>query len=110
VIAVLFEAWPAPGGGAEYLDLAAQLRPLLDGVDGFVSVERFQSLADPGKLLSLSYWRDEESIRRWREDGQHRAAQQRGKDGVFLRYRLRIATVVREIDSAATPAADTTSG
>ena len=105
MIAVLFEAWPAPGGGAEYLDLAAHLRPLLDGVAGFVSVERFQSLADPGKLLSLSYWRDEDAIRRWREDGQHRAAQQRGKDGVFLRYRLRIATVVRELH-ADIPAAD----
>jgi heme-degrading monooxygenase HmoA len=108
VIAVLFEAWPSATGGATYLDLAAELRPLLDGIDGFVSIERFASLAEPGKLLSLSYWRDEAAVRQWREHERHRAAQQRGKDGVFLRYRLRIATVVREIDSA-TPAAGTTS-
>jgi heme-degrading monooxygenase HmoA len=108
VIAVLFEAWSSPAGGAEYLDLAAQLRPLLDGFDGFVSIERFASLAEPGKLLSLSYWRDEDAVRRWREHERHRAAQQRGKDGVLVRYRLRVATVVREIDSAR-PASGTTS-
>lgn len=108
MIAVLFEAWPSATGGATYLDLAAELRPLLDGIDGFVSIERFASLAEPGKLLSLSYWRDEAAVRQWRDNERHRAAQQRGKDGVFLRYRLRIATVVREIDSA-TPAAGTTS-
>jgi heme-degrading monooxygenase HmoA len=96
VIAVLFEAWPSEDGRKEYLDIAAALRPRLDAIDGFVSVERFQSLADPGKLLSLSFFRDEAAVASWRRFEAHRAAQARGRAGLFLDYRLRVATVVRD--------------
>jgi heme-degrading monooxygenase HmoA len=106
VIAVLFEAWLDGDHGAEYLDLAAQLRPLLDGIDGFLSVERFQSLSRPGKLLSMSFWRDEDAVRRWRELEAHRRAQARGAVSIFTDYRLRIATVIRDygpVDRAQAP-------
>ena len=96
VIAVIFEVWPAEGRQQEYLDIAAELRPLLDGIDGFISIERFQSLATPGKYVSISFWRDEEAIRAWRSLEQHRSAQARGRSGVFADYRLRVASVVRD--------------
>ena len=96
MIAVLFEAWPAEGEGQRYLDLAAALRPELDAIDGFVSIERFQSLSEPGKLLSLSYWRDEAAIEEWRNRPAHRATQAAGRSGVFSDYCLRIAAIVRE--------------
>ena len=96
MIAVIFEVQPSAGGFAEYLDRAAQLAPLLAEVDGFISVERFESLGTKGKLLSLSFWRDEESVRVWREQEQHRAAQSAGRAGVFDRYRLRVASVIRD--------------
>jgi heme-degrading monooxygenase HmoA len=96
VIAVIFEVWPAPGHTQTYLDLAASLRPELEAIDGFVSVERFRSLAEPGKLLSLSFWRDEAAVRTWRNGAAHRATQAKGRAGVFADYRLRIAGVVRD--------------
>jgi heme-degrading monooxygenase HmoA len=96
MIAVIFEVWPADGHRETYIDLAARLRPLLDDIDGFVSIERFQSLTDGGKLLSLSFWRDEEAIAQWRNLETHRAAQAKGRAGVFRDYRLRIAAVVRD--------------
>ena len=96
MIAVIFEVWPAEGGGGEYLDIAASLRPALERIDGFVSVERFQSLTEPGKLVSLSFWRDEEAVRRWRTLAEHRVAQARGRGGVFRDYRLRVASVIRD--------------
>lgn len=96
MIAVIFEVWPAPGRRADYLDIAAGLRPLLDGIDGFVSIERFESLSAPGKLLSLSFWRDEEAVSKWRNMEAHRAAQAQGRASVFDDYRLRIAGVVRD--------------
>lgn len=96
MIAVIFEVVPSQDGFAEYLERAAQLGPLLAGVDGFISVERFESLSAPGKLLSLSFWRDEEAVRRWRELEPHRAAQTAGRDGVFNDYRLRVASVMRD--------------
>jgi len=96
MIAVIFEVIPAPGKKQEYLDLAAQLRPDLEKLDGFISVERFASLTDENKLLSLSFWRDEEAVRRWRNLARHREAQARGRSGVFADYRLRIASVVRD--------------
>lgn len=96
MIAVIFEVWPADGRKGDYLDTAARLRPLLDGIDGFISVERFESLSEPGKILSLSLWRDEEAITTWRQREAHRAAQERGRAGVFRDYRLRIAAVVRD--------------
>lgn len=96
MIAVIFEVEPAEGRRDAYLGLAAELRPLLDGIDGFVSIERFQSLADPGRILSLSFWRDEAAVAAWRDTAEHRQAQRAGRAGVFSSYRLRIAHVVRD--------------
>lgn len=96
MIAVIFEAWPAPGHEDRYLDLAAALRPELEAIDGFISVERFQSLADPAKLLSLSFFEDDAAVARWRNRPTHRATQARGRAGVFADYRLRIAAVTRD--------------
>jgi heme-degrading monooxygenase HmoA len=96
VIAVLFEATPREGRFDAYLDTAAALRPLLERIDGFISIERFQSLATPGKVLSLSYWRDEEAVARWRTQEAHRRAQTRGRDEIFADYRLRVAHVLRD--------------
>lgn len=96
MIAVIFEVEPAGGAGQDYLEIAAGLRPLLDGIEGFVSVERFQSLTDPGKLVSLSFFEDEDAVRRWREVPEHRAAQSAGRQGVFTNYRLRVANVLRD--------------
>lgn len=96
MIAVIFEVEPAPGRRDAYLSIAASLRPLLDGIDGFISIERFQSLADPQRVLSLSFWRDEEAVKAWRNTEDHRAAQAAGRGGIFSGYRLRIARVVRD--------------
>jgi heme-degrading monooxygenase HmoA len=96
MIAVIFEVQPAEGRRDAYLGIAAGLRPLLDGVDGFISIERFQSLADPNRILSLSFWRDEEAVKAWRNTEEHRQAQKAGRGGIFAGYRLRIAHVVRD--------------
>jgi heme-degrading monooxygenase HmoA len=96
MIAVIFEVWPSQGRADEYFDLAASLRTDLERIDGFISVERFESLATKGKFLSLSFWRDEEAVRAWRSLDRHRFAQTRGRDGVFAEYRLRVAAVVRD--------------
>jgi heme-degrading monooxygenase HmoA len=96
MIAVIFEVWPGEGQERTYLDIAAHLRPLLDEIDGFISIERFASITEPGKLLSLSFWRDEEAVAAWRGREAHRAAQDRGRAAVFADYRLRIAGVVRD--------------
>jgi heme-degrading monooxygenase HmoA len=96
MIAVIFEVWPASGRKEDYLSIAATLRAELEKMDGFISVERFQSLTDPGKLLSLSFWRDEEAVKRWRNQMHHRESQAVGRAGVFADYRLRIADVVRD--------------
>ena len=96
MIAVIFEVVPAPGRMDLYLDTARDLRPLLDEVDGFLSIERFRSLTDPTRLLSLSFWRDEAAVKAWRTTEEHRAAQAAGRNGVFDAYRLRIASVLRD--------------
>ena len=96
MIAVIFEAVPNAGREAEYFQIAADLAGALAEADGFISVERFQSLGDPGKLLSLSFWRDEAAVARWRTHGPHRSAQGAGRNGVFADYRLRVAAVVRD--------------
>jgi heme-degrading monooxygenase HmoA len=96
MIAVIFEVLPHVEGKQRYLDMAASLRPLLEQVDGFVSIERFQSLSNPDKLLSLSFFRDEEAVARWRQLEAHRAAQSAGRGSLFRDYRLRIAQVVRD--------------
>lgn len=96
MIAVIFEVLPAAGCREAYLDIAAGLRPLLTGIDGFLSIERFESLSQPGKLLSLSFWRDEQAVAAWRRTEAHRVAQAEGRGGLFSDYRLRVATVVRD--------------
>ena len=108
MIAVIFEVWPQDARRKDYFDLAAELRPLLSEIDGFISVERFESLSEPGKILSLSFWRDEEAVARWRSLEAHRAAQARGRAGIFRSYRLRVAGVLRDygMDSRAQAPAD----
>ena len=96
MMAVIFEVTPAPGQRGAYLEAAAALKPLLAQIDGFVSIERFESLSEPGKLLSLSFWRDEEAVARWRQQEAHRSTQAAGRDHVFADYRLRVAAVVRD--------------
>lgn len=96
MIAVIFEVWPADRQRQTYLDIAAQLRPLLDEIDGFISIERFESLTEPGKILSLSFWRDEQAVAAWRQLEPHRDAQARGRETVFSDYHLRIAGVIRD--------------
>ena len=96
MIAVIFEVHPAEGEMDHYLDIAAQMRPMLEEVPGFISVERFQSLTDPTKLLSLSFFEDEAAIERWRNLSAHRSAQSAGRGGIFDDYRLRIAGVIRD--------------
>ncbi|HEX7693419.1 MAG TPA: antibiotic biosynthesis monooxygenase [Sphingomonas sp.] len=96
MIAVIFEVDPADGRRDTYLDIAARLRPELEAIDGFLSVERFESLSIPGKMLSLSFFRDEAAVAAWRNSGHHRVAQTAGRGGVFSGYRLRVATVVRD--------------
>ncbi|MEY8828188.1 antibiotic biosynthesis monooxygenase [Sedimentitalea sp. XS_ASV28] len=96
MIAVIFEVEPAEGRKGDYLDIAAEMKPLLDDIEGFISVERFQSLADPRKILSLSFFEDEEAIARWRNLNAHRGVQTKGRGGVFDGYRLRIASVIRD--------------
>jgi len=96
VIAVIFEVEPHPQQKQTYLDTAAALKPRLEKMDGFISIERFESLVNPGKILSLSFWRDEEAVKRWRNVEEHRRAQAAGRATLFADYRLRIASVIRD--------------
>ncbi len=96
MIAVIFEVQIADGQKNSYLHMAAKMRPLLDEIDGFISIERFESLSQPGKLLSLSFWRDEEAVANWRQLEAHRQAQAKGRNEIFEDYRLRIAGVIRD--------------
>jgi heme-degrading monooxygenase HmoA len=96
MIAVIFEVWPTSGRKEDYLEIAAALRPRLEKIDGFISVERFQSITEPEKMLSLSFFRDEEAVKAWRNTEEHRAAQKTGRSEVFSNYRLRIAEVARD--------------
>lgn len=107
MIAVIFEVIPNEVKKEEYLDIAANLRPELDSIEGFISIERFQSFSDPEKVLSLSFWKDEESIQQWRNLEIHRHAQLKGRNEIFKDYHLRIAHVVRDygmFDRKETPA------
>lgn len=99
MIAVLFEAEAHPEHQARYLQLAADLKPLLLQMDGFISIERFQSLSDEKKILSLSWWRDEASVQAWKRNLCHQAAQREGRETLFAGYTLRIAALVREYGS-----------
>ena len=96
MIAVIFEVQPRPGKSDAYLDAAARLRPLLENIDGFISIERFESLTQPGKFLSLSIWRDEDAVRQWRNVEAHRKVQGAGRQSIFADYRLRVAQVTRD--------------
>ena len=96
MLAVIFEALPAKGKWDEYLDIAGTLKPSLSAIEGFISIERFQSISDPEKVLSLSFWKDEESIQQWRNLSIHREAQKTGRNCVFADYRLRVANVIRD--------------
>ncbi|MDP3459734.1 MAG: antibiotic biosynthesis monooxygenase [Hyphomonas sp.] len=96
MIAVIFEAVPNEGHAQDYFDIAAALKPQIADIDGFLSIERFQSLADPGRYLSLSFWRDEAAVAQWRNTSEHRAAQAAGRAGILSDYRLRIAEVTRD--------------
>lgn len=96
MIAVIFEFTPAEGRMPDYFELVAQLKPELDRADGFISLERFESIATPGKYVSLQFWRDEESVAKWRNVQLHRQAQAKGRGGIIADYRLRIATVSRD--------------
>ncbi len=107
MIAIIFELQPAEGRRDAYLDHAARLTPALEGMDGFLSIERFESLTTPGKLLSLSFWRDEAAVAAWRNHGEHRLAQAAGRGGIFAGYRLRVVSVIRDYgptDRAQAPA------
>ena len=96
MIAVIFEVWLKPEHRQHYFDLAADLKPILETIDGFISVERFESLTEKGKILSVSFWRDEAAVETWRNTMEHRRAQAKGRGGIFADYRLRIASVVRD--------------
>ena len=100
MIAVIFEFSPNKERVQEYFDAAAELRLLLENIDGFISIERFESITEPGKFVSLSFWRDEAAIQTWRNIERHRAAQALGRDGVFTDYRLRVADVMRDYGMA----------
>jgi heme-degrading monooxygenase HmoA len=93
---VIFEVEPTAEGKAEYLEIAARLREILVQQPGFISIERFQSLVDEGKILSLSFWEDEAAIKGWRNQVEHRMAQQEGKERLFKSYRIRVAEVLRD--------------
>ena len=107
MIAVIFEFTPAEGRFSEYLDLVGTLKGDLEKADGFISLERFESITTKGKFVSLQFWRDEEAVRKWRNLQHHREAQAKGRAGIFESYRLRIASVVRDYtmdDRAQAPA------
>jgi len=107
MIVVIFEVWPRPGREEAYRELAGELRAALEGIDGFVSVERFRSLTEPEKLLSLSVWRDAASVERWWRHAGHRTAQREGRDRLFQDFRIRVADVLRDYDLAGGRPADT---
>ena len=96
MIAVIFEVYPAKGKLEEYLDIASSLKPQLEKIDGFISIERFSSLVEEGKILSLSFWRDEIAVEQWRNMESHRLAQEKGRENVFSNYHLRVADISRD--------------
>jgi heme-degrading monooxygenase HmoA len=109
MIAVIFEVWPQSDKVAEYFDIAASLRPELAKLDGFISIERFESVTTPGKFVSISFWRDEAAVAAWRNVEGHRIAQARGRTAIFADYRIRVASVLRDYRMAARDEAPTDS-
>ena len=96
MIAIIFESQPHPDKKDAYLEAAARMRPLAEAIDGFISVERFESITNPGKIVSISFWRDEEAVRQWRNVEEHRRTQAAGRKSIFADYRLRVAQVLRD--------------
>lgn len=96
MIAVIFESWPKPGRGETYLAMGQKMMSLVEGFDGFISIERFESVVEPGKFVAISYWRDEEAVDAWRNVAEHRTIQNKSRQSVFDNYRLRVATVIRD--------------
>ena len=96
MLAVIFEVEMNSGRDEDYFTLAGNLRPELETIDGFISVERFQSVTNEGKYVSLSFWRDEEAVKSWREHAEHRVAQAQGKKTIIADFRIRVAEVVRD--------------
>jgi heme-degrading monooxygenase HmoA len=111
MIAVIFEFTPREGRFPEYMELVGQLKPELDKAEGFLSIERFESITTKGKFLSLQFWKDEESVKKWRNLQKHREAQKKGRAGIIASYRLRIAGVIRDysMDERAQAPADSVS-
>jgi len=101
MIVVIFEVMPKQAGSTEYLAIAADLRQHLANIPGFISIERFQSLSDPDKVLSLSFWEDEASVRQWRSLDEHRTAQAKGRDSLFEDYRIRVGSITRDYSMSA---------
>jgi heme-degrading monooxygenase HmoA len=93
---VVFEVQPKPGREQDYLDIAASLKPDVERIEGFISVERFQSMTNPGKLVSVSYWQDDAAVKRWREHAKHHLAQLSGRGQIFADYRITVAEVERQ--------------
>ena len=96
MIAVIFEVWPKADRKQDYLRIAAELKPLLEKIDGFISIERFESLYEPGKILSRSFFRDEAAVQAWRTTKEQRVAQAKGRGEIFCNYSLRVAGVIRD--------------
>lgn len=96
MIAVIFESWPKPGLGKDYIDYGLKMAHLVEGCDGFISIERFESVSEPGKFVALSFWRDEAAVDAFRQNPVHRAIQSKSRSGVFIDYRLRVAGVIRD--------------
>ena len=96
MIAIIFEVTPNPGMKDDYLSIAAEMRGLVDKIDGFISVERFQSLSNPDKLLSISFFESEQAVNEWRQLAEHRTAQAQGRARIFKAYRLRVLSVMRD--------------
>ncbi|NCF27793.1 MAG: antibiotic biosynthesis monooxygenase [Gammaproteobacteria bacterium] len=96
MLAVIFEVEMNPGRDQDYFALAGSLRPELEAIDGFISVERFRSVTNESKYVSLSFWRDEEAVKKWREHAEHRVAQAQGKKTIIADFRIRVAEVVRD--------------
>ncbi|MEP3245024.1 MAG: antibiotic biosynthesis monooxygenase [Sneathiella sp.] len=107
MIAVIFESWPKAGAGKTYLDMGQRMMSLVEGFDGFISIERFESVVEPGKFVALSFWRDEEAVNDWRNVAEHRRIQTGSRKSIFDNYRLRVASVMRDYsmkDREAAPA------
>ena len=96
MIAVIFESWPKPGLGKDYIDYGQKMAHLVEGRDGFISIERFESVSEPGKFVALSFWRDQAAVDAFRQSPVHRAIQSKSRKEVFINYRLRVADVIRD--------------